>query len=69
VATLRFVEPEEPEMEEVEEAEEDVEGVDIDTTIDVEDIMGEEIKADPNVDYRERDEQEIGFTASQLDLF
>ena len=69
VATLRFIEPEEPEVEEIDEVDEEAEGVDMEATIDVDDIMGEEIKADPNVDYRERDEQEIGFTASQLDLF
>lgn len=71
VATLRFIEPEEPDVEEVESADDvdAVEGDELDAAIDVDDIIGQDIKADPNVDYRERDEQEGGFTASQLDLF
>lgn len=72
VSTLRFIEPEEPEEPEVEEIEDvdvGVEDMELDNEIDVEDIMGGEIKADPTVDYRQKDEQEGGFTASQLDLF
>jgi topoisomerase-4 subunit A len=72
VATLRFIEPEEPESEPEELMDEPLVEEDMaadDDVLDMDDIMGEEIKADPNVDYRERDEQEGGFTASQLDLF
>lgn len=72
VSTLRFIEPEEPEEPEVEDIEDvdaGVEDMELDNEIDVEDIMGGEIKADPTVDYRQKDEQEGGFTASQLDLF
>ena len=69
VLTLRFIEPEEPEVEDIEDVDVGVEDVELDNEIDVEDIMGGEIKADPTVDYRQKDEQEGGFTASQLDLF
>ena len=72
VSTLRFIEPEEPEEPEVEEIEDldaGVEDMELDNEIDVEDIMGGDIKADSTVDYRQKDEQEGGFTASQLDLF
>ena len=72
VSTLRFIEPEEPdepEVEDIEDVDAGVEDMELDNEIDVEDIMGGEIKADPTVDYRQKDEQEGGFTASQLDLF
>ena len=71
VATLRFIEPEEPEPEELDEemddalADTDVDG----DTIDVDELMGDDIKADPNVDYTSRGEREDGSLAAQLDLF
>ena len=40
-----------------------------DDVLDMDDIMGEEIKADPNVDYNERAEEADLFGASQLNLF
>jgi hypothetical protein len=40
-----------------------------DDAIDMGDILGEEIMADPNVDYNERAEQAEIFGASQLNLF
>ena len=78
VATLRFIEPETPEDEdyESEEDEELMEGVETDIenvaddAIDMSDIVGEQIKADPTVDYAQRSEgDDAGFSASQLDLF
>jgi topoisomerase-4 subunit A len=71
VATLRFIEPEEPEPEELDEemddalADTDVDG----DTIDVDELMGDDIKADPNVDYTSRGEREDGSLVAQLDLF
>lgn len=84
VATLRFIEPEEPEEPEVEEVDEDMleeEPMPVDAAddmtpmeddeepIDMDDIVGEDIKADPNVDYDKRDEADTGFGAEQLNLF
>jgi len=76
VDTLRFIEPEEEEEDELiadidAEEDVDVEGLeDGDIALDMEDILGEEIKADPNVDYSSRGEgDDVGFSASQLDLF
>ena len=75
VATLRFIEPEEPELEDEEPmdepliAEEMGEDIADDDAIDMGDILGEEITADPNVDYNERAEQAEIFGASQLNLF
>ena len=73
VATLRFIEPEEPEMEEDElddEAlmdDETMEGVD--DALDMDDIVGEDITADPNVNYNERAEAVDALGGSQLNLF
>jgi topoisomerase-4 subunit A len=73
VASLTFIEPEEPEIEEPEIEDADVEAMDAemeDIAIDVDELMGDDIKADPNVDYSSRSEREDGaFSASQLDLF
>ena len=78
VASLRFIEPETPEDEDYlsEEDDELMEGVEpdmedaADDIIDMNDIMGEEFKADPTVDYTKRLEgDDAGFSASQLDLF
>ena len=74
VASLRFIEPETPEEDdyEVEPADEDIEGMEesAQESIDMSDIVGEEIKADPTVDYTTRTEgDDAGFSASQLDLF
>ena len=78
VAKLEFIEPEEPEIDEEELDEElgaeDV-GVDVDAdsdadvAIDVDELMGDDIKADPNVDYKSKSEVDDGFSAAQLDLF
>ena len=78
VAKLTFIEPEEPE-EEMEELDEELpdmgdEGVDTevvdDEPIDMEELIGEDIKADPTVDYSKRPEAgDVGFSAAQLDLF
>lgn len=69
VASLRFVEPEEPEAED-EEIEESEEPMIEDEGIDMEDIVGEDIKADPNVDYDKRAEaDDANFSAAQLNLF
>lgn len=38
-------------------------------TLDMDDIVGADIKADPNVDYNKRDEADTGFGAEQLNLF
>ena len=41
-----------------------------DAPLDMDDIIGGQIKADPNVDYSSREEgDDAGFSASQLDLF
>ena len=40
-----------------------------DEAIDMDDIVGEEISADPNVDYNERAEETEILGASQLNLF
>lgn len=80
VASLRFIEPEEPEVEEVDEEMlneapismdegEDMVAMDDEEPIDMDDIVGEDIKADPNVDYDKRDEADTGFGAEQLNLF
>ena len=73
VATLRFIEPEEPEIEEELDDEplmED-EGMDVgsDEALDMDDIMGGEINADPNVNYSERVEAGDVMGGSQLNLF
>lgn len=67
VATLRFIEPELPEPEEFDE--EAAENADVESMLDAEDILGDDINADPGVDYRQKFEDEEGFTAAQLDLF
>lgn len=74
VATLRFIEPEEPELEdeELEDEplvdEEVMEGAE-EEALDMDDIIGEDITADPNVDYNERSESVEIFSGSQLNLF
>ena len=67
VASLKFIEPEMPEEDEIVESEE----VDMDAEVlDVTDILGDDIKANPQVDYESRPEgDDVGFSASQLDLF
>ena len=68
IASLRFIEPEEPEMDE--ELEDDsLMDDDMGDAIDMEDIVGQEISADPNVDYNERAEVGDIMGASQLNLF
>ncbi|MBQ2239568.1 MAG: DNA gyrase/topoisomerase IV subunit A, partial [Alistipes sp.] len=68
IASLRFIEPEEPEMDE--ELEDDsLMDDDMGDAIDMEDIVGEEISADPNVNYNERAEVGDIMGASQLNLF
>jgi topoisomerase-4 subunit A len=68
IASLRFIEPEEPEMDE--ELEDDsLMDDDMGDAIDMEDIVGEDISADPNVDYNERAEEAEMLGASQLNLF
>ena len=78
VDTLRFIEPEEPEEELIDgvDAADDVEDADVvateaeDAPLDMDDIIGGQIKANPNVDYSSREEgDDAGFSASQLDLF
>lgn len=73
VASLRFIEPEEPELEDEELMDEPLVEEDMvsddDDVLDMDDIMGEEIKANPNVDYNERAEEADLFGASQLNLF
>ena len=78
VDTLRFIEPEEPEEELMDgvDAADDVDDADVvateaeDAPLDMDDIIGGQIKADPNVDYSSREEgDDAGFSASQLDLF
>ncbi len=71
VASLRFIEPEEPEVEDEEPMDEPLmdEEMGEDEAIDMEDIVDEEITADPNIDYNERAEQAEIFGASQLNLF
>ena len=75
VAQLRFIEPEEPELdaEELEDEplldDEPMDNAGEDEAIDMDDIVGEEITADPNVDYNERAEVGELLGASQLNLF
>lgn len=74
VASLRFIEPETPAEEDYadEEDADMVDGLDADAeeSIDMSDIVGEEINIDPSVDYASRLEgDDAGFSASQLDLF
>ena len=73
VASLRFIEPEEPEVEEIDEEFDEDEPMPMedgdDDVIDMEDIVGDDIKADPNVDYDKRSEIDTGFEVSQLNLF
>jgi topoisomerase-4 subunit A len=65
VASLRFIEPEVVE-EEDEPMDEDMGD---DEAIDMDDIVGEDISADPNVDYNELAEEVDILGASQLNLF
>lgn len=73
VAALRFIEPEEPEMEEEEFDEEALMDDDVmegaEDALDMDDIVGEEITADPNVNYNERAEAVDVLGGSQLNLF
>lgn len=73
VATLRFIEPEEPEVEEELDDEPLLEDEALDggadDVLDMEDIMGGEINADPNVNYNERAEERDVMGGSQLNLF
>lgn len=75
VATLRFIEPEEPEVDEELDDEPLLEdeamdgGADADDVLDMEDIMGGEINADPSVNYSERVEAGDVMGGSQLNLF
>lgn len=83
VARLTFIEPEEPEEVDMEDADEvDVEDVTsadelveedatlVEESIDVDELMGDDIKVDPTVDYRSKVEvDDSSFTAAQLDLF
>lgn len=82
VARLTFIEPEEPEEVDTEDVDEvDVEDVTsadelvedaalIEESIDVDELMGDDIKVDPTVDYRSKVEvDDSSFTAAQLDLF
>ena len=86
VAKLTFIEPEEsdeePELidDEMSDVAEDLTEdivdtepdamVDDDEAIDVEELMGDDIKVDPTVDYSKRPEAgDVGFSAAQLDLF
>jgi topoisomerase-4 subunit A len=66
VATLRFIEPEL--AEEAEADDELVEDGDVEQAIDAEDIVGGDLKADSDVDYKAMFEDEDGL-AEQLDLF
>jgi hypothetical protein len=79
VAKLTFIEPEEPE-EEPEELDEEMpdmsdeavgaDVVDDEEVIDLDDLVGDDVKIDPNVDYSKRPEvDDVGFSAAQLDLF
>ena len=68
VESLRFIEPEIDEEEIEDEAAELGEGED--DCLDIGDIVGDEITAQPDVDYSSRLEgEDVGFSASQLDLF
>lgn len=74
VASLRFIEPETPEDEDYDDGvdEELADGAEdiAEEVIDMNDIVGEEIMADPAVDYTTRSEgDDAGFSAAQLDLF
>ena len=75
VATLKFIEPEEPEPTDEElEGDESLEDLDVmdaeAEAIDMDDIVGDDIKADPNVDYDKRVEvDDANFSPSQLNLF
>lgn len=84
VAKLTFIEPEilEP-ADEDDELDGELEDVDVEMTddvelaedgatdaIDVDELMGDGIKADPNVDYKSKGEaDDAGFSAAQLNLF
>ena len=72
IASLRFIEPEiveDEEMSEDDALDEDADMVDDVEALDVEDIMGDDIKAEPGVDYSQRIDDEAILSASQLDLF
>ena len=58
-----------PEVEEDELDDEPLMDEDMGDAIDMEDIVGEDISADPNVDYNERAEEAEMIGASQLNLF
>ena len=69
IASLRFIEPEYVEEEMDEDMPMDEEFSDEDM-VDIGDIVGDDIKADPEVNYSQREESDdAGFSASQLDLF
>ena len=69
IASLRFIEPEYVEEEMDEDVPMDEEFAD-DDMVDIGDIVGDDIKADPEVNYSQREESDdAGFSASQLDLF
>ena len=68
VAKLTFIEPEQPDDEDIEDA--DIEDINDDEPIDMEDIIGDDIKVDPNVDYTKRaDVDDKDVNVSQLNLF
>lgn len=71
IATLRFIEPEYSEEELTDD--EDVamdEELTEDEMVDIGDMVGDDVKADPDVDYSLREQgDDAGFSASQLDLF
>lgn len=71
VAKLTFIEPEQPEDEDIEDADiENIEDIEDDEPIDMEDIIGGDIKVDPNVDYTKRaDVDDKDVNVSQLNLF
>ena len=74
VASLQFIEPEEPDVtDDAEDVEDDIVDDVADEqmeAIDMDDIVGEDIKADPNVDYDKRAEVgDANFSPAQLNLF
>ena len=69
IASLRFIEPEYVEEDIDEDMPMDEEFTDEDM-VDIGDIVGDDIKADPEVNYAQREESDdAGFSAAQLDLF
>jgi topoisomerase-4 subunit A len=69
VASLCFIEPEVVEEEDEPMDEPMDEDMGDDEAIDMDDIVGEDISADPNVDYNELAEEVDILGASQLNLF